>query len=179
MSVNKTLGILAQFADPGALIKGAEEVRDAGYTVFDCHSPFPVHGMDQAMGLKRSKLGFIIAFFAFSGAVTGMSLQGWASTYAYPLIVSGKPLFSWQAYIIITFALFVLFGAASAVFGMLGLNKLPRLHHPVFYSENFKKASDDGFFLSIEATDPKFDISATKALLETAGGENVELLVGQ
>lgn len=172
-------GILAQFADPQALMKGAEAVRDAGYKVFDCHSPFPIHGMDQAMGLKRSPMGFIVAAFAALGAATGLGLQGWASTTAYPLIISGKPLFSWQAYVIITFALFVLFGAISAVVGMLGLNKLPRLHHPVFYSEQFKKASDDGFFVSIEASDARFDPVETRKFLESIGGRNVEVLEGE
>ena len=179
MSEKKIQGILAEFADPHALIKGAEAVRDAGYKVFDCHSPFPIHGMDQAMGLKRSPMGFIVAVGAFIGAATGLGLQGWASTYAYPLVISGKPLFSWQAYIIITFALFVLVGAITAVFGMLGLNKLPRLHHPVFYSDNFKKASDDGFFMSIEASDTQFDPDQTRRFLESIGGSNVEVLEGE
>lgn len=179
MSALKTLGILAEFADPHALIKAAEAVRDAGFKAFECHSPFPVHGMDQAMGLKRSKLGFIVALFAFLGAATGLGLQGWASTSAYPLVISGKPLFSWQAYIIVTFAMFVLFGAISAVFGMLSLNKLPRFHHAVFYSDHFKKASDDGFFVSIEASDAKFNVTQTKAFLESIGGSHVEVLEGE
>lgn len=179
MSELKIQGILAEFADPRALIKAAQAVRDAGYQAFDCHSPFPVHGMDQAMGMRRSHLGFIVAFFVFLGAVTGLGLQGWASTSAYPLVISGKPLFSWQAYIIITFAMFVLFGAIAAVFGMLGLNKLPRLHHPVFYSDRFKSASDDGFFVSIEASDAKFDAARTKTFLESIGGKNVEVLEGE
>ena len=179
MSNLKIHGLLAEFADPHALINAAKAVRDAGYKTFDCHSPFPVHGMDQAMGMKRSSIGFIVAVFAFLGAVIGLGLQGWASTAAYPLVISGKPLFSWQAYIIITFALFVLFGAISAVLGMLRLNKLPRLHHPVFYSDCFKSASDDGFFVSIEASDTQFDAALTKTFLESIGGKNVEVLEGE
>ncbi len=171
-------GILAEFRNPLDLKHAAEKVRDAGYNKFDCHSPFPVHGMDQAMGLKRSKLGFVIAFFAILGGLIGFALQSWTHSIAYPLTISGKPLFAWQAYIIIIFALFVLFGAISAVLGMLHFNRLPRLHHPVFYSENFKKATDDGFFISIESEDSKFSDTETKSFLESIGGDNVELLEG-
>ena len=134
-------GILAEFRNPLDLKHAAEKVRDAGYNKFDCHSPFPVHGMDQAMGLKRSKLGFVIAFFAILGGLIGFALQSWTHSIAYPLTISGKPLFAWQAYIIIIFALFVLFGAISAVLGMLHFNRLPRLHHPVFYSGNCQHCS--------------------------------------
>ncbi len=169
-------GILAQFKNPLDLMHAAEKVRDAGFTKFDCHSPFPIHGMDYAMGLKRSKLGFVIAFFALLGAAVGLGLQSWVHLIAYPLVISGKPYFAWQAYIIIIFALFVLFGAISAVFGMLHFNRLPQLHHPVFYSDNFKKVTDDGFFISIESDDPKFSSNDTKLFLQGIGGSNIELL---
>ena len=172
-------GILAQFKDPGDLLHAAEKVRDAGYKQFDCHSPFPIHGMDHAMGLKRSRLGFVVAVFALLGAPTGRGLQTWVHLFEYPLTISGKPLFAWQAYIIVVFALFVLFGAISAVFGMFHFNRLPQLNHPVFYSDNFKKVTDDGFFISIESHDPNFGEDTTRKFLETIGGENVELLEGE
>ena len=171
-------GILAEFKNPHDLMHAAEKVRDAGFQKYDCHSPFPIHGMDQAMGLKRSKLGFVIAFFTILGALVGFGLQTWVHLVEYPLIISGKPLFAWQAYVIVIFALFVLFGAISAVLGMLYFNRLPRLHHPVFYSDNFKKVSNDGFFISIESEDQKFSNTETKSFLESIGGENVELLEG-
>jgi hypothetical protein len=174
--MNSTLGVLAEFSGPGALLQAAERVRDAGYRCFDCHSPFPIHGMDQAMGMKRSRLGFIIAVFGLMGAGIGMGLQYWVHSVTYPHVLSGKPYFAWQAYIIVTFALFVLLGAISAVLGMLHLNRLPRYHHPVFYSERFRKVSDDGFFLSIEARDPRFDPEATPKFLEEIGSTAVELL---
>ncbi len=172
-------GVLAEFKNPHELIKAAEKVRDAGYRAFDCHSPFPIHGMDDAMGLKRSKLGFIVALFAMLGALTGLTLQGWVHSYAYPLTISGKPLFAWQAYIIIIFALFVLFGAISAVVGMLALNKLPRFHHPLFYSDTFKKVTRDGFFVSISTDDPNFSEDQTVTFLKSIGSDHVELVEGE
>ncbi|MFQ6604633.1 MAG: DUF3341 domain-containing protein [Fidelibacterota bacterium] len=171
-------GILAEFKNPHDLLEAARKVRDAGYRSFDCHSPFPIHGMDEAMGLKRSKLGFIVAIFAILGGLTGLTLQGWVHSYAYPLTISGKPLFAWQAYIIIIFALFVLFGAISAVVGMLALNKLPRFHHPLFYSDTFKKVTRDGFFISIGADDPQFSQKGTKDFLHDIGSAQVELVEG-
>ncbi|NQU27836.1 MAG: DUF3341 domain-containing protein [Candidatus Marinimicrobia bacterium] len=171
-------GILAEFSNPSTLIKAAEKVRDAGYQLFDCHSPFPIHGMDTAMGMKRSKLGFVVALTGGIGAILGLLLQWWTASIDYPIIISGKPLFSWQAFIIVTFALLVLFGAFAAVFGMFHFNRLPRLNHPVFYSNNFKKASDDGFFISIEVADSNFDPEKTTAFLKEIGGDNIELLAG-
>lgn len=173
-----THGILAEFSDPGKLIKAAAEIRDAGYVKFDAHSPFPIHGMDSAMGMKRSKLGFIVAAACGMGALAGMALQAWTSTIAYPIVVSGKLLFSWQAFIIVTFALFVLFGAFASVFGMFHLNRLPRLHHPLFYSENFKKFSNDGFFISIESSDNIFDETGTAKFLVKIGASTVEVIKG-
>jgi len=177
--MSRVHALLAEFKDAGALLHAAEKVRDAGYDKWDTHSPFPIHGMDKAMGLGRSKVGFIVGGMTVLGAITGLSLQGWASTIEYPLIISGKPFFSWQAYIIITFALFVLFGAFGAVFGMFHLNRIPQLHHPLFYSERFKKASDDGFFISIEAEDPQFDVERTKAFLTSIGCDYVETVEGE
>lgn len=176
--MSQTHGVLARFANPAELIKAAEKVRDAGYQAYDCHSPFPIHGMDAAMGLKRSKIGYIVGAMTVFGAAAGLGLQGWASTDAYRLIISGKPYFSWQAFIIITFALFVLFGAFGAFFGMFHLNRLPRLHHPLFYSEQFKQVTTDAFFVSIESSDEKFDEHATKQFLEDIGGTDIELVVG-
>lgn len=174
----KTYGMIAEFSSPAALMDAAKQVRTAGYSKFDCHSPFPIHGMDEAMGLKRSPVGYIVGGMAALGAVVGFSLQTWVTTDAYPLVISGKPFFSWQAYIIITFALFVLFGAFGAVIGMFRLNRLPRLHHPLFYSEQFTRVTDDGFMLHIEADDAQFDEEKTEAFLASVGGTNIELVRG-
>ena len=175
----KTHAILAEFANPAALIEAAKNIRTAGYRRYDCHSPFPIHGMDDAMGLKRSPIGIIVGVMCILGATIGFSLQTWVTTSAYRLVISGKPFFSYQAYIVITFALFVLFGTFGAVFGMLRLNRLPRLNHPLFYSEQFKKASDDGFIVTIEAGDPNFDEQQTSEFLASIGGRNIEIVRGE
>lgn len=175
----KTWALLAEFDSPATLLHAAEKVRDAGYRKFDCHSPFPIHGMDKAMGLKRSPIGLIVGGMCIVGATIGFSLQTWVTTVEYPLVFSGKALFSWQAYIIITFALFVLFGTFGAVFGMIKLNKLPKLYHPLFYSDSFARVTDDAFMVSIDAGDTQFDVERTKAFLTSIGAVRVETVVGE
>jgi Alternative complex III, ActD subunit len=155
-------GILAEFATPADLYHACERVRDAGFTRWDAHTPFPVHGIEGAMGIRRSPLGFV--------------LQWWVHATAYPLVISGKPYFAWPAYIPITFELGVLFAAFGAVFGMLGLNRLPMHHHPLFRSKVFERVTDDAFFISVESWDPRFDPAATRKLLESLGARSVELL---
>ncbi|MFC1483741.1 DUF3341 domain-containing protein [Candidatus Neomarinimicrobiota bacterium] len=172
----KPWAILAEFPDPTRLISAAEKLRDTGFKNFDCHSPFPVHGMDRAMGLKRSPLGYIVGLLCVIGAAVGLGLQSWVHTIEYPLIIAGKPFFSWQAFTIITFALLVLFGAFGAVVGMLSLSRLPQLHHPLFNSENFHRFSRDAFFISVESSDPLFDEKKICELLTSLGGTNLELI---
>lgn len=177
MSEQKTtLGALAEFDGVGGLLEAARHVRDAGYKKFDCHSPFPIHGMDEAMGLKRSALGWVIGLIGFSAVGFAIWLQWWTSSVDYKFVISGKPFFSFQAYVPITFGLGVLFGALTAVFGMFHFNRLPRWNHPVFTSEHFQKFSTDGFFVSIEAPDPKFDAEGTTEFLKSIGATRVELL---
>jgi hypothetical protein len=169
-----TWGVLAEFDSPAALLRAAERVRDAGFTSWDTHSPFPVHGLERAMGLKRSMVPLGVLVLGLGGAATGMGLQFWVSKYAYPLIVSGKPLFSWPAFVPIMFECGVLGGALGAVLGFLGLSRLPRHHHPLFNSRRFERVTDDRFFISIEAADPRFDAAETRRLLERAGALAVE-----
>lgn len=177
MSDKKVLAILAEFKDPGELLHAAEKVREEGYKKYDCHSPFPIHGMDDAMGEKRSPLGYIVAVVAITAAVGMLLFQGWTSAIDYPLVLSGKPFFSYQAFGVASWAVMVLSSAIVTLVVMLVLNKLPMLHHPLFYSENFcKKVNDDGFFVSIEAEDDKFDTKKTKSFLEKIGGKNLELI---
>ena len=176
MIPNKIYGILAQFKDTKSILHAAECVKNEGYIDFDCHTPFPVHGLDNAMGLKRSIIGYIVGVGCALGASAGLLLQWWASTIAYPVVISGKPFFSWQAYMIITFVLMILGGAFAALIGMFHLNKMPTFHHPLFNSKNFEKATDDGFFVSIELKDPLFDIEDTKFFLLSIGGENIEVV---
>ena len=169
-------GVLAQFATPGDLYHACEGVRDAGFTRWDAHTPFPVHGLSAAMGLRRSRLPWIVLVMGLIGAVLGFGLQWWVHGVAYPLVISGKPYFSWPAFIPITFEVAVLFAALGAVFGMFALNRLPMHHHPLFKSRVFERVTDDAFFISIESWDPRFDPSATAKLLESLGARHVELL---
>lgn len=168
--------MLVELPDVSSLMKAAEAMREAGYTKFDCHSPFAIHGMDRAMGLKRSPVGYVIGFMGATGLVGSMLLQWWTSAVDYPLVISGKPLFSFQAFVPVSFALTILFSAFGALFGMLIFNRLPRWNHPLFNSERFKKSSDDAFFVSVEASDPKYDLRDTAALLESLGGKHLEIL---
>ncbi len=169
-------GVLARFASPRDLLHACERVRDLGFTRWDAHSPFPVHGLDRAMGLRASRLPWIVLVLALGGAAGAMLLQWWVHVRAYPLVISGKPLFSWPAFVPVTFEVGVLFGALGAVFGMFGLNRLPMHHHPLFQSALFERVSDDGFFMSIESWDPKFDAQATSRVLRELGAVDVELL---
>ncbi|MEZ4704916.1 MAG: DUF3341 domain-containing protein [Bdellovibrionota bacterium] len=175
--MSKRFCILAQFENPAQLIHAAEKTRDAGYKHFDCYSPFPIHGMDAAMGLKRSPLGWIAAMGAFGGFSSAVAMQWWMSAVDYPLVLSGKPFFSYQAFVPITFELTILGAALGAVFGMFALNKMPQFYHPIFESPAFmKKVGDDGFFLGIESQDPKFVEQDTQRFLESIGAKGLEVV---
>ncbi|HOT97202.1 MAG TPA: DUF3341 domain-containing protein [bacterium] len=170
-------GMLAQYAGPDELLAAARQVAETGYHLFDCHSPFPIHGMDEAMRLRRSPLGYWVGAAAFTGATLAVLLQGWTSAIDYPLIISGKPFFSYQAFMPVTFGLAVLLGAFTAVFGMLALIKLPQYYHAVFHSDRFAQVTTDGFFISIEAADPLFDPEKTRTLLLATRAFRVEELL--
>lgn len=176
LPVGPYYGILAEFATPADLFHACERVRDEGFTRWDAHTPFPVHGLERAMGLPRSPLPWIILVMGLAGALVGFGLQWWVHASAYPLVISGKPYFAWPAMVPITFELSILFAALGAVFGMLGLNRLPMHHHPLFQSKVFERVTDDAFFISIESWDPRFDASGTGKLMESLGARSVELL---
>ena len=169
-------GVLAEFASPKDLYRACEKVRDAGFTRWDAHTPFPVHGLDKAMGLGRSRLPYVTLLFGLSGAIGGFALQLWANGIAYPIVISGKPIFNWQPYMPVTFELGVLLAAISTVVGMLAFNELPMLFHPLFGSKTFERVTDDGFFISIESWDPKFNPTEVERLLTAAGAKRVELV---
>jgi hypothetical protein len=168
--------LLAEFDSTSKVMHAAEKVRDAGFTRWDVHTPFPVHGMDAAMGLPDSKLGWIVAVMAATGFSSALAMIYYMNVVDYPLIIGGKPPWSLPSVAPVAFELTILFSAFGAVFGMLGLNKIPRHHHPVFYSERFERATDDRFFVSIEVDDPKYDEKKTRALLEAAQATHVELV---
>jgi mono/diheme cytochrome c family protein len=167
-------GLLAEFDTPGALIAAAEKVRDAGYTKWDCYSPFPVHGIDPAMGIRHTILPLLVFLGGLGGLAGGLLLQWWANSWEWPWIVSGKPFFSLPANIPITFEGTVLLSVFAAFFGMWGLNKLPQHWHPFFKKERFRRVTDDRFFIGIEAADKVFQRGKAQALLEEAGALSVE-----
>lgn len=174
---DQVYGLLAEFPDPGALLHAAEAVRKEGYDHFDTHSPFPIHGMDEAMGLGNA-VG--VGFFTFGGGVTGFAaaylLQWWTAAVDYPLNISGKPFFAVEPSVPIMFELTVLFAAFGAVAGMLALNGLPRPYNPLFYSDRFEGASDDRFFLHVAASDDQFDAEETATTLRRLGALHIELV---
>ncbi len=167
---------LAEFSSSGKVLHAAEKLRDAGYTQFDTHSPFPIHGMDAAMGLKDSKLGLIVFPIGLMGTTLAWLMMWWMNGVDYALVIGGKPPYSLPSQVPIMFELTILLSAFATVFGMFHLNRLPRHHHPIFNSERFKGFSDDKFFVSVESTDPKFSLERTKALLEGAHAEHIELV---
>ncbi len=192
-TLKRVHGYLAEFDSVQELYHAAEHVRDAGYQRWDVHSPFPIHGMDHAMGVSRSKL----PYFVFCGGITGTTVafilqtitqtNFWSSiglgflqkiVETYPTVVQGKPTDIWTlpAFFPVMFELTILFSAFTTLFGLLALIGLPRWNHPLFASKRFPKFSDDGFFVCIEARDPKFSQEGTKVLLEKAGAKNIELV---
>ena len=169
-------GLLAEYEHPGALLKAAQKVHASGYKNFDTHSPFPIHGMDRAMGLGQSKVGYITLGGAIAGLALATWLQWWTSAVDYPINISGKPFFAIEPSIPIMFELTVLLSALAAVTGMFLLNGLPRPYNPLFYSSEFRRVTDDAFFLHIAASDPSFDLEESEALLRDAGALNVEVI---
>lgn len=167
-------GVLAEYDTPGELIEAARRVRDAGYTEFDCFSPFPVHGIDEAMGIKRTILPLLIFGGGFAGTIGGVFLQWWMNAYNWPWNVSGKPPWSIPANIPIAFETTILMSVFTAFFGMWILNKLPQVWHPFFRLERFGRVTDDAFLLGIEARDKRFDLDGTTKLLKDAGAIAVE-----
>lgn len=171
---NQNVGLIAEFANPGVLHQAVKAVRKKGYNQLDTFSPFPIHGMDAAMGLKTSKLGIIVMIAGLTGMTLGLYMQYWMNDVAYLMDVSGKPGFAIEQAVPVTFELTILFAALGAVAGMFALNRLPRPYNPLFFSQRFGKATDDGFFLQISVLDSLFDRSETADLLREVGALNVE-----
>jgi len=170
----KVYGLLAEYETPGELYEACEKLRDAGYGAWDAHSPFPVHGLEKAMGVRPSIVPWIVLVMGFSGAALGYLLQWWTSVVDYPLLISAKPYNSYPAFVPVIFELGILLGSFGAVFGMFGLNRLPTLYHSLFNSPRFSKVTDDKFFISVEARDPKYDPERTRELLQSTGATAVE-----
>lgn len=167
----------AEFSSAADVYEAAKKIRDTGFKWWDVYSSYPIHGMDAAMGLGKSWVSAISLAGAATGLTTAVLLETIPSVFVYPLIVQGKPYFSLPAFFPIMFELTVLFTAFATVFGMLSMNLLPRLHHPLFNWERFcDKATDDGFFIVIEAADPTYSETETPKLLESLGATNITLI---
>jgi len=160
-------GLIAEFETAGQLLKAARRAREAGYRKMDAYSPFPIEGLSEEVGFHHTGLPAIVLTAGIIGALTGFGMQYWMTKIDYPINVGGRPLNSWPSFIPVTFELTILFAALAAVIGMIVLNGLPMPYHPVFGAPRFTRASQDRFFLAIEATDAKFDRKDTRAFLES------------
>src|SRR5258708_5872634 len=169
-------GALAEFADPEEIVVAAHKVREAGYNQVDAYTPFPVHGLAEATGFKDNRVPWVIFFGGLVGCVGGFGLQAWINVSEYPMNVGGRPYIPWPSFIPVTFECTVLIAAFAAVFGMLGMNGLPRPYHSIFNASRFDLASQDRFFLCIEADDPQFNPEETTRFLESLGAYEVSLV---
>lgn len=166
-------GIMAEFDTATELVDAAREVRDAGYKKTDAFSPFPLHEIDEALGIKRSILPYLIFAGGLTGLLSGLGLVYFVHVIDYPIIVGGRPHFSLPAFIPPMYELTILLSAATAVFGMLFLNGLPSPYHPVFNVPRFALASREKFFLIIEAKDEKYDYESTRTFMESLKAQEV------
>jgi hypothetical protein len=168
-------GLLGEFETPKQLIDAAKRVREAGYHHVDAYAPFPIEGLSHALGLGRRHdlVPLLTLIGGLGGGLSGFFFQLWVNASSYPMNIGGRPLNSWPAFIPVTFELTVLGASTFAVFGMLALNKLPQPHHPLFNIERFKRASNDKFFLCIQAHDPKFHLVETSRFLQSISAQHV------
>ena len=167
-------GLVADFDKIDEFLAAVRKIREAGFSKWDTHTPFVVHGLDAAMGVKPTKLPFLVFGAGLTGCAAGIGLQWFTNAFDYPFLISGKPIFSLPANIPVAFEMTILFSAISALVGMLAFNGLPQLHHPLHGSRLMKRATDDRFVISIEAADPNFDSVTTRELLESLGPLEVE-----
>ncbi len=168
--------LLAEYDTTADVIRGAKSLRDAGYKAFEAHSPFPIHGMDAAMGLPDSRLGWIVLACGLTGVTSAWVMMFWMNGVDYPIVIGGKPPGTLPSMVPIMFELTVLLSAFGAVFGMFGLNRLPQHHDVLFYSDRFSAFSNDKFFLSVESGDPKFNLDKTRELLEGTKPQSIEVI---
>src|SRR6202022_1570900 len=168
-----TYGVMGEFAQPEAVVSAAEKARAAGYRFVSAYSPFPVGGLSEALGLRRTNVPLLTLAGGLMGGLTGFGFQYWSAAISYPMNIGGRPLNSWPAFIPVTFELTILGASLAAVFGMLALNGLPQPHHPVFNVHRFTHASSDRFFVCIEARDPKFHLADTARLLQSLHAHHV------
>jgi hypothetical protein len=170
-------GLLAEFLTAQEVLDATRRARLEGYRHMDAYTPYPVEGLPAELGLRRTRIPLVVLIGGLVGAAGGYFMEYWAAAVDYPVNIGGKPLNSWPAFIPITFEMMVLVAALAAILGMFFLNGLPHPYHPLFHIARFDRATQDRFFLCIEATDPKFDRQATRQFLESLRphGEVVEV----
>jgi hypothetical protein len=167
-------GLMAEFDDPTSLVAAARRTQEAGYRKYDSYSPFPIHELFEAMECDDRRVSLFVLIGGIAGCIAGFGLASWVSAVAYPLNIGGRPYISWPMFIPVTFELTILFAALTAVGAWIALNGLPLPYHPVFNVPRFtERASQDGFFLAIESTDPKFDRAGTLQFLKTLGAREI------
>jgi hypothetical protein len=171
---SRLTGLLAEFEDVSSVVSAASKTRAAGYKVWDVHSPFPIHGIDAVIGIRPTILPWLVLCGGLTGLASGVALQWFCNAFDYQFIISGKPMFSFAADIPIMFECTVLFSALTAVFGMLGLNRLPLLYNPLFKSARFRRVTNDKFFIWVDETDAKFNETGTEEFLKSVGATSVE-----
>ena len=165
-SKGNLFGLAAEFDSPEAILAAAKLVRAGGYNIAEAYTPFPIEGLSDELGYRRTWVPLIVLIGAVVGAASGYFMQWFANTIHLPWNVGGRPMNSWPAFIPITFECAILLAALTSFIGMLAMNKLPQPYHPMFRLEQFTRASRDRFFLCIESGDPKFDLDETRAFLE-------------
>ena len=169
----KPYGIVGYFNQPAEIYKACESLRDAGYKDFDAYTPFPVHGLEIAMGLKPSRLPWIVFACGCTGGSLAVLMMIYMNVWDYPLVIGGKPFLTIPSYVPITFELTILFSAFGAFFGQWGLNRLPKYFDPVMQHPSFDRATDDRFFVSVASTDPNYEALKTRSLLEGLGAHEL------
>jgi mono/diheme cytochrome c family protein len=173
----KVHGIVAEYTSVDTLLAACRRVRDAGYKKTDAFTPFAVHGIDKALGIKPTVLPWIVLVAGLTGLVTALTMQIWMNSINYPYIISGKPYISLPAFMPVAFELTVLFSAFGAFFGMWALNGLPKFSNPIFTDPRFDRVTDDRFFLYIDAKDERFDAAGVEKLFGETGGEFIKAVV--
>jgi hypothetical protein len=161
-----TYGLMAEFDSAQDLVAAAQKTHAAGYQKVDAYSPFPIEGLAEAIGFHKNRVPLVVLIGGLIGGLSGYALQYWVATITYPTNVGGRPYHSWPSFIIVTFEMTILFAGLSAVFGMLALNGLPMPYHPVFNVEEFRKASENKFFLVVFSSDPNYDAARTRRFLQ-------------
>jgi hypothetical protein len=166
-------GVMAEYSSAEALVHAATESKKAGYRVMDAYTSYPVEELEEPLDIKDNRISLLVLLAGLCGATFGFGFLSWVNTVSYPLNIGGRPLISVPMFIPITFECTILAAGLTSAFGMLLLNGLPLFYHPVFNVPSFARASQDGFFLCIEATDPHFDRHETAVFLESTGADEV------